>query len=80
MHDWVKDAKDNKCNAIQTVLHEWHLTCLTMDLPDNDVNSDDAEAVDGAVSYRQSWDQDMFHGACIEKAFGCFSFPVVRRT
>ena len=28
---WNEDAKSDKWNAIQTVLHEWRLACLTMD-------------------------------------------------
>ena len=62
MDDWIKNAKDDKWNAIQTVLHEWRLACLTMDLPDNDVSSDDSETVDRGVKYRQSWDRDRFRG------------------
>ena len=33
-----------------------------MDLPDNDVSSDDSETVDRGVKYRQSWDRDRFRG------------------
>ena len=55
MDDWIQDARNDKWNAIQTVLHEWRLACLTMDLLDNDVSSDDLSAVDRGlgVSYRQ---------------------------
>ncbi|CUS07052.1 unnamed protein product [Tuber aestivum] len=59
---WITDAKGNKWNAIQTVLHEWRLACLTMDLPDNDVSSEDSESGEAAVVHRQSWNRNDFHG------------------
>ncbi|CUS10220.1 unnamed protein product [Tuber aestivum] len=59
---WITDAKGNRWNAIQTVLHEWRLACLTMDLPDNDVSSEDSETGDGLVLHRQSWNRNDFHG------------------
>ena len=64
MDGWIEDAKSDKWNAIQTILHEWRLACLTMDLPDNDVISDDSSTVDRGlgVSYRQMWDHDRFRG------------------
>jgi hypothetical protein len=62
MDEWVEDAKGDKWNAIQTVLHEWRLASLTMDLPDNDVSSDDSEFADGGVPHRQNWDRDKFRG------------------
>ena len=46
MDDWIQDARNDEWNAIQTVLHEWRLAGLTMDLPDNDVSSDHSSAVD----------------------------------
>jgi len=58
--EWIQDARGDRWNAVQTVLHEWRLACLSMDLPDNDVSSD--ESVDGRVTYRQDWDSDNFHG------------------
>ena len=33
-----------------------------MDLPDNDVSSDDSETVNRGVKYSQSWDRDRFCG------------------
>ena len=57
---WVENAKQDKWNAVQTVLHEWRLACMSMDLPDNDVNSEDSE--DGRVTYRQEWDSNNFQG------------------
>ena len=45
MDDWIEDSRGAKWNAIQTVLHEWRLGCLTMDLPDNDVSSDNPETM-----------------------------------
>ena len=64
MDDWIEDARGAKWNAIQTILHEWHLGCLTMDLPDNDVSSDDLETVGRGlrVSYLQIWNCDRFRG------------------
>ncbi|KAG0632751.1 P-loop containing nucleoside triphosphate hydrolase protein [Tuber brumale] len=59
---WITDAKGNKWNAIQTVLHEWRLACLTMYLPDNDVSSKDSESGEAAVVYRQSWNRNNFPG------------------
>ena len=62
--DWILDARNDKWNAIQTVLDEWRLACLTMHLPDNDVSSDDSSAVDRGlgVSYREMWDCERFCG------------------
>ena len=51
MDGWIEDTKGDNWNAIQTVLHEWHLACLTMDIPDNDISSDDSESMDEAVPY-----------------------------
>ena len=64
MDNWIQDARNDKWNAIQTVLHEWRLVCLTMDLPDDDMSSDDSSAVDRGlgVSYRQMWDCERFRG------------------
>ena len=64
MDDWIQEARNGKWNAIQTVLHEWRLACLNMDLPDNDVSSDGSSAVDRGlgVSYRQMWDRERFRG------------------
>jgi len=33
-----------------------------MDLPDNDISSDDSESMDAAVPYRQSWERNSFRG------------------
>jgi len=33
-----------------------------MDLPDNDISSDDSESMDAAVPYGQSWECNSFHG------------------
>ena len=60
MDNWIKNAKDDKWNTIQTVLHEWGLVSLTIGLPDNDVSSDDSVTVDREVKYRESWDRDRF--------------------
>ncbi|KAG0643367.1 hypothetical protein HOY80DRAFT_1033408 [Tuber brumale] len=57
---WIKDAKANKWNAIQTVLHKWRLACLTMDLPDNDVSSEDSKSGEAAVVHPQSWNCNDF--------------------
>ena len=64
MDDWIQDARNGKWNAIQIVLHEWRLAYLIMDLPDNDVSSDDLSAVDTGLgeSYRQMWDRQRFRG------------------
>jgi len=51
MDGWIEDTKGDNWNAIQTVLHEWRLACHTMDLPDNDISSDDSESMDEAVPY-----------------------------
>jgi len=59
---WIEDTKGDKWNAIQTVLHEWRLACQTMDLPDNDISSDNSECMDAAVPYRQSWERNSFRG------------------
>jgi hypothetical protein len=47
---WIVDAKGDKWNAIQTVLHEWRLACLTMDLPDNDVSSEDSDSMGSPIA------------------------------
>jgi len=57
---WIQDAKGDRWNAVQTVLHEWRLACLSMDLPDNDLSSEDS--ADGRVAYRQYWDRNNFCG------------------
>jgi len=62
MDGWIEDTKGDKGNAIQTVLHEWRLTCLTMDLPDNNISSDASESMDAAVFYHQSWERNSFRG------------------
>jgi len=62
MDDWIEDTKGDNWNAIQTVLHEWRLACLTMYLPDNVISSDDSEFIDAAVRYRQSWERNSFRG------------------
>jgi hypothetical protein len=62
MDEWVEDAKGDKWNAIQTVLHEWHLGSLTMDLPDNDPSSDDSEFADRGVPNRPNCIRDKFRG------------------
>ena len=64
MDGWIEDAKSDKWNAIQTIVHEWRLACLTMDLPDNDVSSHNSSTVDRGlgVSYRQMWNHDRFRG------------------
>ncbi|KAG0125069.1 hypothetical protein HOY82DRAFT_617162 [Tuber indicum] len=54
---WIEEAEGDRWNAIQTILHEWCLACLTMDLLDNEVSLDDSESVD-VVSYRQNWDRN----------------------
>ncbi|KAG0133818.1 hypothetical protein HOY82DRAFT_537865 [Tuber indicum] len=58
---WIAEAKGDRWNAIQTVLHEWRLACLTMDFPDNDLSTDDSESVDG-VPCRQNWDRNNSRG------------------
>ena len=67
MDGWIEDTKDDKWNAIQTVLHEWCLACLTMDLPDNVISSDDWESMDGAVPYHQSWERNCFRSGPVFK-------------
>jgi len=62
MDGWIEDTKGDKWNAIQTVLQEQRLACLTMALPDNDISSDDSESMDAAVPYRQSWERNSFRG------------------
>jgi len=62
MDGWIEDTKGDKWNAIQTVLNKWHLACLTMDFPDNDISSDDSESMDAAVPYCQSWERNSFRG------------------
>ncbi|KAG0638241.1 hypothetical protein HOY80DRAFT_1079619 [Tuber brumale] len=57
---WITEAKGNKGNAIQTVLHEWRLPCITMDLPDNDVSSGDSESGEATVVHRQFWNRNDF--------------------
>ena len=58
----IEDNKGNKWNTIQTILHEWRLACLTMDLPKNNISSDDSESVDAAGPYRQSLERNTFRG------------------
>jgi len=62
MDGWIEDPKGDKWNTIQTILHEGRLACLTMDLPDNDISSDDSESIDAAVPYRQSWKRNSLRG------------------
>jgi len=36
-----------------------------MDLPDNNISSDDRESMNAAVPYRQSWERNSFHGGFV---------------
>lgn len=49
---FLKNIKEEKKNKVATVIHEWRLACLTMDLPDNDT----VEGAGGEYHYRQAWD------------------------
>ena len=82
MDNWIEEARNDKWNAIQTVLHEWRLTYLTMDFADNYLSSD---ALSG-------WIQDLecpiaTCGTSIHSVVGLYSdgfrvfrFPVLRYT
>jgi len=60
MDGWNENTKSDKWNAIQTVLHELRLASITMDLPDNDITSDDSESIDAAVPYHQRWERNSY--------------------
>jgi len=72
---WIENTKGDKWNAIQTVPHEWCLACLTMDLPENDISSDDSESIDTAVPYRESWVGHTFRGGPVFRWFSYVFVP-----
>jgi len=75
MDSWIEDTKGDKWNAIQTVLHEWCLACLTMALPDDNISLDDSESIDAAVAYRQSWERNSFRGGPVFRWLSEVSVP-----
>jgi hypothetical protein len=54
LEEFITTLKDDKRGHVATVIHEWRLACLSMDLPGNDTLTNGAD-----VQYRQEWDQDM---------------------
>src|ERR1700709_2831873 len=53
LKEFITTLKDDKRGHVATVIHEWRLACLSMDLPGNDTLTNGAD-----VQYRQEWDQD----------------------
>ena len=57
LQGYIKELKEKKHGHVATVIHEWRLACLSMDLPGGDI----VAGPGGESHYRQSWDPENFH-------------------
>ena len=55
---YIMELKKQRYGQVATIIHEWRLACISMDLPGNDTVDDGTE---GEYHYRNSWDPQKYH-------------------
>lgn len=68
----ILEIRDERRGQVATVIHEWRLACLSMDLPGNDM-----VAVGGQTHYRQEWDLEVYLSGPAVRWLGEIMVPIL---
>ena len=73
LQDFIMELKEEKQGHVATVIHEWRLACLSMDLPGNDT----VVGTGGDYHYRRASDQQKYHAGPAIRWLGDEFVPIL---
>src|SRR5437588_7313464 len=75
LQDFIMELKEEKQGHVATVIHEWRLACLSLDLPGNHT----VVGTGGDYPYRQAWDQQKYNAGPAIRWLGDEFIPILLR-